>query len=130
MILAGVILLAYSCAETKEPTTMEKIPGNWDVASFYVNAQNSGASIFKRFILERDKTFVLEDQNGVFFRGTWTAEAKKLNLKASDATVFDFAIETAQYNKMQLVQKIKNAGTDLEITYLLNRNRNNSLDRY
>ncbi|WP_425390845.1 hypothetical protein [Ekhidna sp.] len=128
LMLAGVVLLSYSCAETSAPTPTQMVPGDWEVAEVYVNGQTQGSvDLFDRFILERDGSFVLEDINGIFFAGTWTASDTQLTLNASDGTVFSFAIVFQSYSKMQLVQTISggNAG-DLEIRYLLNRDSDNS----
>lgn len=130
MILAGVILFAYSCAETKDPTTMEMLPGKWEVAQYYVGGQKVGSTaVFQKFILERNNKFLLEDENSLVFVGDWSATDTELKLTATDGTEFVFIIEIAQYNKMQLVQKIKNVDTDLEIRYLLNKT-NRGLDNY
>lgn len=122
IILAGVLLLAYSCAEPTEPTPTEMAPGQWEVVEFYVNGQTDGVSIFDRFFLERDGTFILEDENGIFFGGDWTADSSTLTLTASDGTTFTFSIIFMSYEKMQLVQTISNpTAGDLEIRYLLDR---------
>ena len=126
-MLAGVVLLSYSCSETTEPTPTQMAPGEWDVAEVFVNGQTqAGLNIFNRFILERDGSFVLEDENGIFFAGTWTATSSQLILTASDGTVFDFTIVFMSYSKMQLLQTISNSATgDLEIRYLLNNRFDN-----
>ena len=127
MMLAGVVILSYSCASTTAPTNAEMMPGNWVVDEFYVNGQTNGSSIFSRFILERDGSFVLEDDNGILFAGTWSASASNLTLNASDGTVFDFAIVYMAFSKMQLVQTLSGGSAgSLEIRYLLNRSGNNT----
>lgn len=120
-------MLSYSCAETSAPTSTQMAPGEWDVAEVFVNGQTQGGvNLFERFILERDGSFVLEDENGIFFAGTWTATESRLTLSASDGTVFDFAIIFMSYSKMQLVQTIAgSAAGDLEIRYLLNNRFDN-----
>lgn len=126
MILAGVILLTYSCASPSDPTATEMAPGEWEVVEYYVNGQSDGSySIWDRFILERDGTFVLEDQNELFFGGTWTITDTTLTLTADDGTTFTFAIVFMSYTKMQLVQTITNPNAgDIEIRYLMNRDGN------
>lgn len=126
-MLAGVVILSYSCATTTVPTNAEMAPGNWIVDEFYVNGQTNGSSIFRRFILERDGSFVLEDDNGILFAGDWNATSSNLTLSASDGTVFDFAIVYMAFDKMQLVQTITGGSAgDLEIRYLLNRSGSNT----
>ncbi|WP_420318351.1 hypothetical protein [Ekhidna sp.] len=128
LMIAGVVLLSYSCSQTSAPTPTQMMPGDWDVREVYVNGQTQGSvDLFERFIIERDGSFVLEDINGIFFAGTWTATDAQLTMNASDGTVFNFAIVFQSYSKMQLVQNItgSNAG-DLEIRYLLNRNDNDT----
>lgn len=127
LMLAGVVLLSYSCAETSAPTPTQMAPGEWEVAEVFVNGQTqAGVDLFTRFILERDGSFVLEDENGIFFAGNWTASASQLTLSAADGTVFDFTIIYQSYSKMQLLQTISNSSTgDLEIRYLLNNRFDN-----
>lgn len=129
-MLAGVVILSYSCATTTAPTNSEMAAGNWEVVEFYVNGQTNGSNIFTRFILERDGSFVLEDQNGLVFvgsAGSWAATGTNLTLNASDGTVFDFVIAYISYNKMQVVQTIAGSNSgDLEIRYLLDRNGSNT----
>lgn len=125
-MLAGVVFLSYSCSETSAPTPTQMAPGEWEVAEVFVNGQTQGSTdLFTRFILERDGSFVLEDENGIFFAGTWTASTSQLTLSAADGTVFDFTIIYQSYTKMQLLQAISNAGATLEIRYLLNNRFDN-----
>jgi hypothetical protein len=127
IFLAGVLLIAYSCAEPTNPTPTEMVPGNWEVVEFYVNGQTNGSNIFRRFILERDNSFVLEDTNGILFAGDWNATADALTLNATDGTAFNFSIIFISYDKMQLVQTISSpTAGELEIRYLLDRDGNNS----
>ena len=75
----------------------------------------------KRFTLERDGSFVLEDDNNLIFVGTWTSTDTSLTLTAEDGTVFNFTIVFLSYTKMQIVQSITNPsiGT-ITIRYLMN----------
>lgn len=127
LMLAGVVMFTYSCSETSAPTATQMLPGEWDVAETYVNGQTQGTvDLFTRFILERDGSFVLEDINGIFFAGNWTATNGQLTLNAADGTVFDFTIIFQSYTKMQLLQTISGSNTgDLEIRYLLNNRFDN-----
>ncbi|MEP0986944.1 hypothetical protein [Ekhidna sp.] len=127
LMLAGVVMLTYSCSETSAPTATQMLPGEWDVAETYVNGQTQGTvDLFTRFILERDGSFVLEDINGIFFAGNWTATNDQLTLNAADGTVFNFTIIFQSYTKMQLLQTISGSNTgDLEIRYLLNNRFDN-----
>lgn len=115
--------MTISCAtpELPSPTTMAY--GNWTVDEFYVDGQSDGSGIISRFTLERDDSFVLEDNNSILFVGTWTATEDRLTLTESGdgGTVFDFEIVYQSFSKMQLLQTISSPTVgDIEIRYLMN----------
>lgn len=123
ILLAGFAVLAISCAtpENPSPTTMSY--GNWTVDEFYVDGQSDGSGIISRFTLERDGSFVLEDNNSILFVGTWVATDSRLTLTESGdgGTVFDFEIVYQSFSKMQLLQTISSPTIgDIEIRYLMN----------
>ena len=123
IFLAGMAIFAISCAEPADPTPTNMSYGDWRVDEYYVNNQSAGDytyAAFTRFKLERDKSFVLEDENGFVYVGTWTA-GDNLTLTADDGTVFDFEIVFQNFNRMQLLQTIENPSAgSLSIRYLLN----------
>ena len=123
VIIAGLALLAYACTSPENPTPTQMGPGNWTVDEFYVNGQSNGASIIQRMTLERDFSFILEDNNSIIFVGTWaTANNTSLTLTADDGTIFSFTIVFMTYDKMQVVQTISSpTAGDIEIRYLMNR---------
>jgi len=124
--IVGVVLFAYSCAEPTTPEPKDVSAGAWDVVDFFVNGQlDDNSNIWERFILERDGSFVLQDQNGIFFGGTWETTDDAINLSVDDGSSLSFAIVYQDYNKMQLVQTISNpTAGDIEIRYLMNRRSN------
>lgn len=121
MILAGMAIMAISCAEPADPTPTQMAFGNWTVDEYYVNGQEDGSGILERFTLERDDSFLMEDNNGILFVGTWTATDTSLTLTDESGEVFEFTIVYQSYTKMQLLQEITSpsAGT-IQIRYLMN----------
>lgn len=127
--LTGIVIMTISCAtpENPSPTTMSY--GDWEVAEFFVNGQSDGSGIISRFTLERDGTFILEDNNSILFVGTWVATESRLTLtEAGDGgTVFDFEIVYQSFSKMQLLQTISSPTIgDIAIRYLMNWDDNGS----
>ncbi|MFK7954106.1 MAG: hypothetical protein AB8B73_14755 [Ekhidna sp.] len=124
MILAGVALMAISCATPEDPTPTQMTYGSWSVEEHYVNGQADAASdpIIEKFILEIDGTFLLEDNNGILFVGDWAATETSLTLSQDGVPVFEYEIVFQAYDRMQLLQTIGSptAGT-IEIRYLMSR---------
>ena len=122
IIIAGMAILAISCADPEDPTPTQMSYGTWTVSEVYVNDQTNPSNIISRFTLERDGSYVLEDNNGFASVGTLVATDVALTLTGSDGTVTDFAIVFQNYVKMQLLQTIESpsAGT-IEIRYLMNK---------
>ncbi|RJE74776.1 MULTISPECIES: hypothetical protein [Reichenbachiella] len=121
IIVLGMAALAFSCTDPEEFTAAKNKPyGDWEVQQYYVDGQNNGNSILERFTLERDGSFLLEDENGVLFYGTWESTDTSLTLtEAGESTqIFQFEIVFLGPEKMQLLQSIE--GLDLEIRYLMN----------
>lgn len=121
IIVLGLATLAFSCTDPEEFTAAQNKPyGDWYVQDYYVNGQTQGSYVFARFTLERDGSFLLEDQNGILFYGMWTSTETSLTLTESGDTgeVFEFEIVFLGPEKMQLLQTIDGLG--LEIRYLLN----------
>ncbi|MEL6557304.1 MAG: hypothetical protein AAFQ94_03920 [Bacteroidota bacterium] len=121
LLMMGMVLGAVSCVEPEDPTPANQLIGNWGVDEFFVNGQSDGSGVIERFTLERDGSFVLEDDNNLIFVGTWTSTDTSLTLTAEDGTVFNFTIVFLSYTKMQIVQNITNPsiGT-ITIRYLMN----------
>lgn len=116
-----VVLLAFACSEVSEPTPAQQFVGDWQVADFFVDNQEESVDPFSRFILERDGSFLLVDQNGILFRGSWLANGSSLELSGDDGTTFNFEVVFQSYEKMQLVQTLSGGQTGtISITYLLN----------
>lgn len=117
-------LFAISCAEPEQPTPTNMSYGNWRVVEYYVNGQAAGSGsyiVFDRFTLERDDSFVLEDDNGFVYVGDWVASGTSLTLTADDGTVFSFEIVYQTYDKLHLLQTITSPTIgDIQIRYLLN----------
>lgn len=120
-MLAGVVLLSYSCSETSAPTPTQMAPGFWNVQRAYVDGQLSGTD-FDVFVLERNGRFALEDDNLLIFEGTYTASETALTLSSTEGTVFAFTIIYMDFNRMQLVRTITGQGGNAtEFRYFLNR---------
>ncbi len=122
IIVASMAIMALACAEPEQPTATQMAIGNWEVAEYYVNGQTDGSSVINRFTLERDGSFILEDNNGILFAGTWTATDTQLTLTQTGdgGQVFDFTIVFQSYTKMQLLQVISSPSAgDIEIRYLM-----------
>lgn len=129
IILSGIVLLAFACAEPEEPTATNMAIGDWEVSEYYVNGQADGSSVINRFTLERDGSFILEDNNGILFAGTWVATDTSLTLTdtSGDGQVFTFTIVFQSYTKMQLLQVISSPSAgDIEIRYLMDLDSNGS----
>lgn len=122
ILLAGMAIVAISCADPENPTPTQMSYGSWDVKQVFVNDQVNPSDVLDRFTLEKDGNFVLVDVNEFVTVGTWAATDAALTLTASDATVTDFAIISQSFSSMHLVQTIPtaNAGT-IEIRYLMNK---------
>jgi hypothetical protein len=123
IILAGMMaLLAVSCTEPELATPSTLSYGDWDVVEFYVDGQSNGASVIERFTLDRNDTFVLEDQNGILTSGTWTVSETALTLTGSNGSTFAFTIIFQSRDKMHLTQTISNPTVgSFIITYLVNK---------
>lgn len=122
IIIAGLSVLVFACAEPEQPSATHMAVGDWKVSEYYVNGQTDGSAVINRFTLERDGTFILEDNNGIFFAGTWTATGTSLTLTdtSGDGQVFDFTIVFQSYTKMQLLQVISSPSAgNIEIRYLM-----------
>jgi hypothetical protein len=125
LALSLVVLIAFSCSEATELSPADTVVGNWEVVEYYVNGQSQGEfnQIFDRFTLEKDGSFILEDQNGIVYAGTWTlggAEGKTLELAGDDGSTFQFETIFMSYTKMQVVQDVVSV-EPLQIRYLLDR---------
>ena len=124
LILAAFAIVVISCTEPTDPTPTNMSYGDWRVDEYYVNGQEEGSSIIDRFTLERDGTFLLEDNNGILTIGTWTATETALTLsgQGEGAASYNFTIVFQSYEKMHLLQNIQSptAGT-IEIRYLMNK---------
>ncbi len=121
-MIFGMAAFAISCAEPEEPTPANQLFGSWTVVDLFVNGQQNDGGTLDRFFLERDNTFLLEDDNDVLFVGTWTATADRLTLTAEDGTVFDFEIELLSFTRLQVEQTVNNPTTgNLSIRYLMNK---------
>lgn len=122
-------MFAISCASPEDPTPTTMAYGSWYVDEYYVNGQEEGTSaIMERFYLERDGSFLLEDQNGFLTVGTWAATETSLTLTGEgDSGVYEFGIVYQSRTKMQLIQSIASptAGT-IEIRYLMNYSNDGS----
>lgn len=128
IILAGMVaLMAASCAEPEMATPSTLSYGDWDVVEFYVDGQSNGESVIERFTLDRNDTFVLEDQNGILTSGTWTASETSLTLTGSNGTTFAFTVIYQSSQKMHLTQTISNPTVgSFTITYLVNKDNDGS----
>ncbi|MFY0600665.1 MAG: hypothetical protein JXR03_13415 [Cyclobacteriaceae bacterium] len=123
--LTGMVIAFISCAEPETPTATSMSYGDWSVDEFYVDGQSDGSGVISRFTLERDGSFVLEDNNNILFTGTWVATDNSLTLTESveGGTVFSFEIIYQSFTKMQLVQTITSPTIgNIRITYLMNWN--------
>lgn len=123
IIISGVVILAISCAEPENPSATNMSYGAWEVIEYYVDGIDAGGnSVIDRFHLERDGSFILEDENGVVNIGTWTADDSNLTLSGLDSTStgFDFSIVYQSYTKMHLLQNNTNPAVG-EIRYLLDK---------
>ena len=116
-----------SCVSPEDPTPANQLVGSWNVSDYYVDGQADDDDIIRRFILERDGSFLLEDNNEFVFVGDWTSTDTSLTLTGEDGTVFAFDIVFISYTKMQIVQTINNPtiGT-ITIRYLMNHVNTNS----
>jgi len=114
-------MAAISCVNPEDPTPANQLVGQWGVDEFFVDGQSDGSGVIDRFTLERDNSFVLQDDNGLIFVGSWTSTDTSLTLTAEDGTIFSFEIVFLSYTKMQIVQNITNPtiGT-ISIRYLMN----------
>lgn len=131
MIIAGIAILAISCAEPTDPTPTQMAYGEWVVKEYFVDGQESSGAAISRLNLERDASYVLVDNNGFISVGNWTATETKLTLSEADSTaggtVYDFGIVYQTFDKMQLLQTISNpTAGDIQIRYLMNRATNGS----
>lgn len=119
-----IILLAVACADPEQPTLSQQVIGEWVVDEYYVDGQSNGTGIIERFFLERDGSFLLEDDNNIVIVGDWTSTDDSITLTGTDAatTTYEFSVVFIGPEKMQLLQTITNStiGT-IEIRYLLNR---------
>ncbi len=132
IILTGVVLLAISCTVPVDPTPTKMAFGDWSVSETFVNGQVNDGTVFTRFTLERDMSYVLVDNNGFISVGEWTATETNLTLSESDTTsggiVYDFGIVFQSFEKMQLLQTIASPSAgDIEIRYFMNRNGSGDL---
>jgi len=131
MIIAGIAILAISCAEPTDPTPTQMAYGEWVVVDYFVDGQQSSGYPIERLNLERDDSYTMVDNNGFISVGTWTATDTKLTLSAADSTggsaSYDFGITYQTFEKMQLLQTISNpTAGDIQIRYLMNRASNGS----
>ncbi len=127
IIIAGMAILAISCADPEDPTPTKMSYGEWYVDQYFVDGQASSGSVIDRFTLERDDSFILVDNNDFVTVGTWMADETSLTLSGSDGSSLVFSIVFQSYNKMHLVQTIESpsAGT-IEIRYLMNKDSDGS----
>ncbi|HCX23612.1 MAG: hypothetical protein CMB80_28330 [Flammeovirgaceae bacterium] len=118
-------LFAISCAEPVQPTPTNMSYGDWSVVEVYVDGQaetSYSGSLFERFTLERDDTFIVVDRNGLAYVGTWVATDTSLTLTADDGTVFSFTIVFQSYEKLHLLQTISSpTAGDIVIRYLMDQ---------
>ena len=123
VLLLGIVLGAISCASPEDPTAADRLVGRWEVIEYYVDGQSQDNLLdaFDRFVLERDGSFLLEDENALVTVGTWDATDTSLTLSGSDGSSRQFTIEFISFEKMQIVQTISSPtiGT-IELRYLMN----------
>lgn len=126
ILLAGVGLF-YACSEASEPTATQMLPGNWYVSDRFADFQGEDSETYSRFILETDGSFVLvladEDE---LVRGTWSATDASLTLNSETRGTITFDFVYQSYSKMQLDQSITLPTGDVIVTYLLDRDGNNT----
>ena len=122
-MIIGMAVFAVSCAEPEDPTPANQLIGRWEVEEFFVNGQTNGGGVLERFFIERDNSFLLEDDNGLVFVGDWVATDDALTLTAEDGTVFSYEIVFISFTRLQLLQTISNPTIgNLSIRYLMNKN--------
>ena len=131
IMITGMTILVISCATPEDPTPTKMAYGDWEVNETFVNGQANPGTIFKRFTLERDQSYVLVDDNDFISVGEWIATETNLTLTeagagsdstAADGAVYDFSIVFQSYEKMQLLQTIASPSAgDIEIRYFMNR---------
>ncbi|MGB3467419.1 MAG: hypothetical protein WBA74_19195 [Cyclobacteriaceae bacterium] len=127
LLLTVLVFGAASCVNPEDPTPANQLIGSWNVAEYYVDGQADQDTIIRRFILERDGSFLLEDNNEFVFVGDWTSTDTALTLTSEDGTVFTFDIVFLSYQKMQILQTISNPTIgDITIRYLMNHTNTNT----
>ena len=120
--LAVIAFVIGGYSDPVNPSAEAMLPGDWYVTDYYVNGQKDANNVFNRFTLERNKTFTLEDNNGILFAGQWKASNSVLTLTSEDETVFEYYIAFLSFQKMQLIQVISSpTAGEVEIRYFMNR---------
>ena len=130
ILIAGVTIFSYSCAETTEPTSVEILVGSWEVVDQFADFQGVDGDGYNRFVLERDGSFVLtvQDQDELI-RGranSWSSTATSLTLNAETGQQIVFEIVYQDFDKMQLDQVLSLPSGSVRVTYLLVRDTSDS----
>ena len=130
-----------SCAKVNEVASDEMILGSWELVEFFVNDELEwtngvstslsigssttylpGNSIINRLTFERNKDFIIVDENEIVTTGTWSVADNNLILTdEAGVDVFNFSIIFHTFEKIHLLQEIDNPTTGpLSLRYLLN----------
>ena len=125
MMFIGIATLAISCAEPEAVTpNSSKVVGEWDVEDAYVSGQADSPDLITKLVIERDGSFVYEDNNGVLTVGTWSTSETALTLtgEGEGAQTIELQIELLTYTKGHFVHNLSSPLIgEVEIRYLMNK---------
>ncbi len=126
--ILGISLVLGSCAKPEEPTPVQILTGEWEVAEVMAAGEvKFPEDMFlekSALHLDKNNTYLFINVNGRSEAGTWNADADKLTLTAKDGGNSVFNITYMNFEKLHAFTSFNNTITgEVEVRYLFNRTK-------
>lgn len=126
--ILGISLVLGSCAKPEDPTPVQILTGEWEVAEVVAAGEvKFPEDMFlekSALNLNKNNTYLFMNVNGRAEQGTWDADEDKLTLTSNDGNNTVFNIKYMNFEKLQAYTSFDNQITgEVEVIYLFDRTK-------
>lgn len=126
--ILGISFVLGSCAKPEEPTPVQILTGEWEVAEVMAAGEvKFPEDMFldkSRLQLENNESYLFITVDGRYDAGTWSADADALTLTSKDGGVTVLNISYMNFERLNAFTSFDNEITgEVEVRYLFERVR-------
>lgn len=132
IILAGMAIMALSCARIEEPTQDDLAVGLWETTDVFVNREGFTGDLISRLELERNGAYLMMEgtRSGSSFSesrastGTWSFSDESNNLVLEDVNgeVINITVSSLTSERMHMSRVINSSiAGEIEIIYRMRK---------